>query len=75
MVKDGRRFCDICAEEIPKGIVYRRSRLLAYAVALLTIDPDLTPTWTTNQDGTISLDACTTCVLSMGDSPRKDEIS
>ena len=43
MVKDEKRFCDICAEEIPKGTVHRRSRLPAYAVALLTIDPDLTP--------------------------------
>jgi hypothetical protein len=75
MVKDGKRFCDICAEEIPKGTVHRRSRLPAYAVALLTIDPDLTPTWTTNPDGTLSTDSCITCVLAMGNAPRADEIN
>jgi hypothetical protein len=77
MVKDGKRFCDICEETILKGVVYRRSLLPANAVALLTSirDPDLRPTWTTNRDGTISLDACPTCVLSMGDSPGKDQIN
>jgi hypothetical protein len=77
MVKDGKRFCDICAEEIPKGDAYRRSHLPANAAALLASirDPDLTPTSTTNQDGTVSMDACTTCVLSMGNSPGKDEIN
>jgi hypothetical protein len=75
MLKDGKRFCDVCEEEIPKGTTYRRSRLPAYAAALLTIDPDLAPTWTTNPDGTLSLDACTTCVLSMGNAPGKHEIN
>lgn len=75
MLKDGERFCDVCEEEIPKGAVYRRSHLLAYAVVLLTIDPDSPPTWTTNPDGTLSLDACTTCVLSMGNAPGQDEIN
>jgi hypothetical protein len=79
MVKDGKRFCDICAEEIPKGDAYRRSHMPAGAAALFASirDPDLIPTWTTNRDGTISLDACTTCALAMGNfnSPGKDEIN
>lgn len=57
MLKDGIRFCDVCEEDILKRIVYRRSHLSAYAAALLTIDPDLTPTGTTNRDRTLSLDA------------------
>ena len=73
MLKDGERFCDVCEEKIPKGAVYRRSHLPAYAAVLL--NPDLAPTWTTNPDGTLSLDACTTCVLSMGNAPGEDEIN
>jgi hypothetical protein len=63
MLKDGIRFCDVCEEDMLKRIVYRRSHLSAYAAALLTIDPDLTPTGTTNRDRTLSLDAYKTCVL------------
>ena len=71
MLKDGKRFCDVCEEKIPEGTVYRRSHLPAHAPALLTSDPELTPTWTINPNGTLSLDACTDCVLSMGNVPGR----
>jgi hypothetical protein len=71
----GQRFCDICDEEIPKGTEYQRNRMPGHAADLLRVghDPDLVPTWTTNADGTISMDICVTCVLSMGVNPRESE--
>ncbi len=61
MLKGGQRFGDVCEENIPKGTKYQRNRLLAHAAHLVAASrADLTPTWTTNQDGTISLDICTT---------------
>lgn len=75
MTKDGKRFCDVCDDRIPVGTKYQRNRMPAHAAELLTLDPALTPTWTTNPDGTISMDICLTCVLSMGVTPGKDEMN
>jgi hypothetical protein len=75
MTRDEQRFCDVCEEAIPAGTKYQRSHMPAQAAELLTLDPDLTPTWTTNPDGTVSMDICLTCVLSMGAIPGKDEMN
>ena len=77
MKENGQRFCDVCNEEIPKGAKYQRSQMPAYAAELLRVrdDPDLIPTWTTNTDGTISMDICITCALSMNISPRIEEVN
>jgi hypothetical protein len=75
MTRDGERFCDVCDEKIPPGTKYQRSRMLARAAELLKLDPELTPNWTTNSDGTISMDICITCVLSMNTVPGKNELN
>ncbi len=75
VTKDGKRFCDVCDEKIPAGTKYQRNRMPARAAELLKLDPDLTPNWTTNPDGTISMDICLTCVLSMNIDPGKDELN
>jgi len=68
MLKDGERVCDVCGDKIPKGQKYRKSMMPAQAAALLssTDDPDLIPTWTVNDDGTVTMDICLTCTVSMG---------
>jgi hypothetical protein len=77
MKENEQRFCDVCNEEIPKGAKYQRSQMPAYAAGLLRVrdDRDLIPTWTTNRGGTIFMDICTTCPLSMNISPRKEEVN
>jgi hypothetical protein len=67
MEQNGLPICDVCGAEIPEGTKYKRATMAPRAAELLRLGgPDLTPTWTTNADGTVSLDICTTCVLSMG---------
>lgn len=68
MLKDGGRVCDVCGEEIPKGQKFRKSTMPAHAATLLpaTDDPDLIPTWTVNDDGTVTMDICLMCTVSMG---------
>ena len=77
MLKEGQRFCDLCDERIIKGATYQRNRMAAHAANLLTIAgaPDLIQTWTTHPDGTISMDICTTCVLSMDVVSGKNEMN
>ncbi len=72
--KDGTRRCDVCREEIPKKTTYRISTMPAHAAELLMAanDPDLTPTWTTNPDGTVRLDICLDCVAHMAPTPGTD---
>jgi len=68
MLKERKRICDVCGEEIPKGTKFRKSTMPAEAAALLVApdDPDLIPTWTVNADGTITMDVCLECTVSMG---------
>ena len=75
MVKNSIRFCDVCEEEIPKGKKYSvRSMSVAAAAIFFDVDdPDLVPTWTQNADGTVRLDICPTCCLSMGDSNQRHQ--
>lgn len=77
MFKDNLRFCDVCADEIPKGTKYCVTTLSPEAAAafLDVTDPDLVPTWMQNQDGTLRLDICGTCYLSMGSAKDLDEIN
>ena len=68
MVKNSVRFCDECADEIPKGDKYSLRMMPAEAAVLLldVEDTDLVPTWTQNADGTVRLEICATCCLSTG---------
>lgn len=68
MLKDGKRFCDVCAEDIPKGTKYLKSTMPAQAAALLSArdDPGLIPTWTVNDNGTVTMDICLECEVAMG---------
>ena len=68
MLKHRMRYCHVCGEEIPKGDKYSVRTMQPEGAAMLldTDDPELVPTWTQNPDGTVRLDICTTCYLSMG---------
>ncbi|MFQ6003634.1 MAG: hypothetical protein ACE5KJ_07805 [Candidatus Zixiibacteriota bacterium] len=77
MLKENTRICDLCGEEIPKGTVYHVENLSpeATAVFLEVGDVDLVPTWTQNPDGTVRLDICLDCYLSMGHPPDMKEMN
>jgi len=68
MLKEHKRICDVCGEEITSGTKYRKSTMPADAATLLATadDPDLIPTWTINADGTITMDICLECEISTG---------
>lgn len=68
MLNEGARVCDICESEIERGTKYRKVTMTAESAALFTQPdyPDLVFSWTTNQDGTISMDICLTSTISMG---------
>jgi hypothetical protein len=67
VLKDGKRYCDVCASDIQRGEKYSVRTMPAEGAAVLldADDPDLVPTWTQNPDGTVRLDVCMTCYLSM----------
>ena len=71
MLDKAARFCDVCGEEIPKGTIYRLTNLQPEGAAMLleVRDKDLVPTWTQNPDGTVNLDICKTCHLSLAHLP------
>jgi hypothetical protein len=77
MLQNGQRVCDVCNATITKGTRYQHNRMPAQSASLLTADqdPDLTPSWTTNADGTISMDICATCSLSMDVNRGKNEVN
>ena len=60
MIKGGNRECDVCGSVIPKGTTYRYAKISPDKAALLLdiSDPDMTPTWTQEADGTVSIDIC-----------------
>jgi hypothetical protein len=64
------RSCDICHCSIPPGAVYRAVRLAPEGAAALLAagHPDLVPSWTQEEDGTVALDICRDCALAMGSS-------
>ena len=68
MLNNGDRVCDVCGEALPTGQKFRKSTMPAHAATLLaaTYDPDLTPTYAVNDDGTVTMDICLTCTVSMG---------
>ena len=67
------RICDICGSSIPKGIHYRVAHMIPEAASLLLDieDPGLMPTWVQNPDGTVRLDICQGCTVSMGSPDAK----
>ena len=77
MLKDDIRICDVCGEDIPKCDIYRVATITPEVadVFLNLRDKDLVPTWTQNYDGTVSLDICLDCHLSMGDQIESIEIN
>ena len=70
MLRENDRICDVCGENIPNGRMFRAANIPPGAAALfLDIeDPGLIPTWDQNPDGTVRLDICQECTLSMGNS-------
>ena len=77
MISDGIRICDICKEEIEKGVTYRKAIMPPQAAVLLTgtDDPDVRPTWSLNSNGNVEMDICLTCTFSMGKAPGKEELN
>ena len=69
MLRNGTRLCDVCGDEVPRGISYRRGMLTPHAAAeLLDVDdPELVPTWTQLADGRVQLDICLGCFSLMDD--------
>ena len=67
MLKDAQRICDVCGEHIPKGKNYRRISMRAETAALLSAldDLNLVPTWSVNDDGTVTMELCLDCTISM----------
>lgn len=79
MLKDGRRLCDCCNEEIPQGSKYRRAHIVPEQALILdaaaSADPDISVTFTTNTDGSRSMDVCSECTVSIGHIPTKEEMN
>jgi len=75
MLKRNTRICDVCGNEIPKGTTYRVATITPEVAALFLNenDIDLVPTWTQNPDGTVRLDICLDCHLSMGEALETKE--
>jgi len=76
MLSEGKRVCDICGEEIPKGTKFRQNHLPPEAAAMLSDpdDPELRATFTVNPDGTLTLDRCLDCFMDMDWPPGENEI-
>ena len=70
MLKEGVRTCDVCGERIPSGTKFgvrtAPQEKTEMVRATLRADPltrDMS--WRENPDGSLSLDMCTVCYLSM----------
>jgi len=68
MVKEGKRICDVCGDHIPKATKYRNTTMHAEAARLLSAldNPGLVPSWTVNDNGTVTMDICLECTVSIG---------
>ena len=79
MLKDGRRFCDCCEDEIPKGTKYRRAHVAPEQAHILdaaaSADTDSSFTYTVNTDGSRTMDISLECTVSMGRIPTKEEMN
>jgi hypothetical protein len=79
VLKDSRRFCDCCDEEIPKGTKYRHARVSPEQAHVLeaaaSTDSDLKFAYTEHADGSRSMDICLECTLSMGSIPTREEVN
>ena len=77
MLKENVRICDICSGEIPKGETYRAATIVPKVATIFfsTKGKDLMPTWTQNPNGTVRLDICLDCHLSMGEKIKSEEKS
>lgn len=79
MLRDDRRFCDCCEEEIPKGSKYRHARVSPEQAHILeaaaSADPDIRFTYTELADGSRTMDICLECTLSMGRIPTREEMN
>jgi len=75
MLRENVRICDVCGSKIPKGETYRSVTITAESAAIFfkTSDKNLVPTWTQNPNGTVRLDICLDCHLSMGGKIRSEE--
>ncbi len=61
MLQHDQRFCDVCAEPIPRGTPYRCGYTIPEAVAAWFDDARFLPTFTQEPDGTVRFDVCGRC--------------
>jgi len=61
MLQHDQRFCDVCAEPIPRGTPYRCGYTSPQAVASWFDDARFMPTFTREPDGTVRIDVCQRC--------------
>jgi hypothetical protein len=62
MLDGDQRYCDVCAEPIPRGTTYRSGYTTPDAVAEWRDDaPRLAPSFTPEPDGTVRIDVCEEC--------------
>lgn len=68
MHQNEQHFCDICGDALSSNqLTSRTIRPELASLMLDTDDPDFVPTWTQLPDGSVQIDFCVTCRLSMGD--------
>ncbi len=69
MLRNGERFCDVCEVLIPEGERYCVTAMdPENAKAFLDSDvrdPELLPSWTQEEDGTVRMDICMRCHAAM----------
>ena len=77
MLRDSSRVCDVCGETMPPRSTYSIATLPPEKAAILLEvgDAELLPTWTQNLDGTVRLDVCLDCYMSMGQLPDAKKVS
>lgn len=72
MLKDNIRICDVCGEEITKGEKFNQQTVSADRAALFLAavqaihDYEMQQSWTKHPDGSITVDLCLQCYISIG---------
>jgi hypothetical protein len=76
MIENEIRKCDVCDSAIPTGTIYRYAKISPDKAALLLdiSDPELMTSWTQQPDGTVIIDICLECHISMGDIPTNESV-
>ena len=76
MIEGENGKCDICGSVIPKGTFYRCAKISPDKATLMldVSGPDIMPTWTQEPDGTVRIDICLECHISMNVIPTTQSV-